>query len=123
MFGPTANVAWCGTRSADWPHVIAGGTRPGGRQQFNRVVSGEQRVNAVLDWLRRPAAIRPRFVTLYFDTVDTAGHLYGPDDARTSAAIADVDARIGMLVDGLKALRPPAKLGRASWRARGCQYV
>src|SRR3546814_4430732 len=28
----------------------------------------------------------------------------------TSAAIADVDARIGMLVDGLKALRQPANL-------------
>src|SRR3546814_15427657 len=70
MFWPGANVAWGGTRAADWPHVITGGTRPEDWQQFNQVVSGEQRVNAVLDWLRRPAAIRPRFVTLYFDTVD-----------------------------------------------------
>lgn len=110
MFWPGANVAWGGTRAADWPHAITGGTRPEDWQQFNQVVTGEQRVNAVLDWLRRPAAIRPKFVTLYFDTVDTAGHIYGPADARTTAAIADVDAKIGMLVDGLKALRQPANL-------------
>ena len=37
-------------------------------------VTNTQRVNSVLDWLRRPADIRPEFVTLYFDTIDSAGH-------------------------------------------------
>jgi predicted AlkP superfamily pyrophosphatase or phosphodiesterase len=110
MFWPGANVAWGGTRASEWPNVISGGTRPEDWQQFNQAVTGEQRVNAVLDWLRRPAAVRPKFVTLYFDTVDTAGHQYGPDDARTTQAVADIDGKIGMLVDGLKALRQPANL-------------
>jgi len=110
MFWPGSNVAWGGTRDPEWPHDITGGTRPEDWQQFNQAVTGEQRVNAVLDWLRRPAAIRPKFVTLYFDTVDTAGHEYGPDDARTTAAVADIDSKIGMLVDGLKALHQPANL-------------
>lgn len=110
MFWPGANVAWGGTRDPEWPHDISGGTRPEDWQQFNQAVTGEQRVNAVLDWLRRPAAIRPKFVTLYFDTVDTAGHEYGPDDPRTTQAVADIDAKIGMLVDGLKALHQPANL-------------
>ncbi|TPG22380.1 alkaline phosphatase family protein [Sphingomonas koreensis] len=110
MFWPGANVAWGGQQEATWPHDITGGTRPEDWQQFNQAVTGEQRVNAVLDWLRRPAAIRPKFVTLYFDTVDTAGHAYGPDDARTTAAVADVDGKIAMLVDGLKALGQPANL-------------
>ncbi|MCM8729456.1 ectonucleotide pyrophosphatase/phosphodiesterase [Hephaestia sp. GCM10023244] len=110
MFWPGANVAWGGTRATAWPHDISGGTRPEDWQQFNQVIANPQRVNAVLDWLRRPAAIRPRFVTLYVDTVDTAGHIYGPDDARTTAAIADADAAIGMLVDGLATLRQPANL-------------
>lgn len=110
MFWPGANVAWGGAKAAKWPNDVTGGTRPEDWQQFNQAVTGEQRVNAVLDWLRRPAAIRPKFVTLYFDTVDTAGHEYGPDDARTTAVVADIDKKIGMLVDGLKALHQPANL-------------
>jgi len=110
MFWPGANVAWGGSRAAEWPNDVTGGTRPEDWQQFNQAVTGEQRVNAVLDWMRRPPAIRPKFVTLYFDTVDTAGHEYGPDDARTTAAVADIDTKIGMLVDGLKALHQPANL-------------
>jgi predicted AlkP superfamily pyrophosphatase or phosphodiesterase len=110
MFWPGANVAWGGTRAAEWPHDIAGGTRPEDWQQFNQAVSNTQRVNAVLDWLRRPAKIRPEFVTLYFDTVDTAGHIYGPADPRTTQAIAEIDGKIGMLVDGLERLHQPANL-------------
>jgi predicted AlkP superfamily pyrophosphatase or phosphodiesterase len=64
----------------------------------------------VLDWLRRPAAIRPAFVTLYFDTVDTVGHHFGPGDPHTTAAVAEVDARIGDLVSGLATLGQPANL-------------
>jgi predicted AlkP superfamily pyrophosphatase or phosphodiesterase len=110
MFWPGANVAWGGTRAAEWPNTIRGGTRPEDWQQFNQAVTGEQRVNAVLDWMRRPAAIRPRFVTLYFDTVDTAGHEFGPDDKQTTAAVADIDKTIGQLVEGLKEIGQPANL-------------
>lgn len=110
MFWPGSNVAWGGHEEKDAHHTTVGGTRPEDWQQFNMAVTGEQRVNAVLDWLRRPAAVRPKFVTLYFDTVDTAGHEYGPDDPHTDAAIADIDRTIGMLVDGLKTLHQPANL-------------
>src|SRR3546814_5580408 len=79
-------------------------------QRFDQHVSGAQRVNAVLDWLRRPADIRPAFVTLYFDIVDTAGHRFGPDSAEVNTAIGEVDARIGDLVAGLAAMRQPAHL-------------
>ncbi len=110
MFWPGANVAIGGTPVPGAHGRIDGGTRPEDWQQFNQQVSGTQRVNAVLDWLRRPAAIRPRLVTLYFDAVDTAGHTYGPDDARTTAAAADVDASIGLLVRGLADLGQSANL-------------
>src|SRR3546814_15277758 len=40
MFWPGANVAWGGTRAADWPHVIPGGTRPAARRQ-DRESAGE----------------------------------------------------------------------------------
>lgn len=110
MFWPGSNVPVGGTRAAKWPNAVTGGTRPDDWQQFNQAVSGHQRVAAVIDWMRRPPAIRPRFITLYFDTIDTAGHLYGPDDKRTTAAVGEIDATIGALVDGLKALGQPVNL-------------
>ena len=63
-----------------WPgsEVAIGGVRPSDWLRYDQAVSNVQRVNTVLDWMRRPAAIRPAFVTLYFDTVDTAGHRFGP---------------------------------------------
>ena len=109
MFWPGANVGWGG--KADGPHgLVTGGIRPSDWQQFNQAVTGNSRVDAVIDWLRRPAATRPRFVTLYFDTVDTAGHEGGPDAPATTQAVADVDASITRLVDGLRTLGQPANL-------------
>lgn len=103
MFWPGSNVGWGGTRAR--PNAMTeGGFRPADWQAFNQAVSNTQRVNAVLDWLRRPPAIRPRLVTVYFDTVDTAGHEFGPDDPRTTAAVGEVDGHIGALLTGLKDL-------------------
>lgn len=110
MFWPGSNVAWGGTRASEWPHVTTGGTRPRDWQQFGEAVDNRQRVDAIIDWLRRPAATRPRFLTLYFDAVDTAGHSYGPADPRTTQVVSTVDAAIGQLVGDLAALGQPANL-------------
>jgi predicted AlkP superfamily pyrophosphatase or phosphodiesterase len=110
MFWPGANVAWGGTLKPHSYGAVDGGTRPEDWQQFNQAVSGEQRVNAVLDWLRRPAAIRPKFLTLYFDTVDSAGHAFGPAAPETTKAVGEVDALIGTLRQGLADLGQPANL-------------
>ena len=107
---PGSSVAWGGARAAAWPNDINGGTRPSDWHPYGEAVTGEQRVRAVMDWLRRSAATRPRFLTLYFDTVDTAGHRYGPDDARTTTAVAALDRTIGGLVEELSALGQPANL-------------
>jgi len=98
MFWPGSEVAIHEDRPEDW-------------QRYDQAVTNIQRVNTVLDWMRRPAAIRPQLITLYFDTVDTAGHRFGPGrSAELDAAIAEVDARIGDLVDGLAAIGQPANL-------------
>ncbi|WBX85880.1 ectonucleotide pyrophosphatase/phosphodiesterase [Sphingosinicella microcystinivorans] len=97
MFWPGSEVAIHGTRPQDW-------------LRYDKAVSGTQRINTVLDWMRRPATIRPRFVTLYFDTVDTVGHELGPDAPETTAALAEVDRLIGDLVGGLGALGQPANI-------------
>ncbi|MFO6447255.1 ectonucleotide pyrophosphatase/phosphodiesterase [Erythrobacter sp. NE805] len=92
MFWPGSEVPFEGRRPSDW-------------LRYDKNFSNVQRVNTLIDWLRRPADMRPAFATLYFDTVDTIGHDFGPDSAEVNAALAEVDARIGELVDGA------AKLG------------
>ena len=110
MFWPGSNVPWGGTQDKAFPRAVHGGTRPSDWAQFNQQIGGTQRVNMVLDVLRRPADIRPRFVTLYFDTVDTVGHVSGPDAPETAQALAEVDGHIGDLIAGLKALGQPVNL-------------
>jgi predicted AlkP superfamily pyrophosphatase or phosphodiesterase len=110
MFWPGSNVAWGGTLQADAHRSVTGGTRPHDWQQFNSAVSDRQRVDAIIDWLRRPAATRPRFLTLYIDEVDIAGHDVGPDAPGVNAAIGKADQAIGQLLAGLAELRQPANL-------------
>jgi predicted AlkP superfamily pyrophosphatase or phosphodiesterase len=50
----TATVFWPGTE------VPFGGVRPQSWMPYNEAVTGPQRVDQVIDWLRRPAATRPR---------------------------------------------------------------
>jgi predicted AlkP superfamily pyrophosphatase or phosphodiesterase len=97
MFWPGSVVAYHGTRPQDW-------------FPFDENVTMTQRVDTVLDWVRRPAAIRPRFITLYFDTVDTAGHRHGPDSPEVNDALRQVDLQIGHLRDGLAAMKQPADI-------------
>ncbi len=96
-----------GVRTATefWPGSEAAihGVRPGHWEPFSQSKSGDRRVDSLLAWLDLPADQRPSFLTLYFDAVDTGGHLFGPDAEATNKAIASTDASIGRLLDGLKA--------------------
>ncbi|BBE32792.1 alkaline phosphatase family protein [Sphingosinicella microcystinivorans] len=108
----TAEKAGIRTGTMFWPgsEVAIHGARPQDWLRYDKAVSGTQRINTVLDWMRRPAAIRPRFVTLYFDTVDTVGHELGPDAPETTAAFAEVDRLIGELISGLKVIGQSANI-------------
>ena len=96
-----------GVRSASffWPGSEAeiGGRRPGTWKRYVEEVPLADRVDTVLAWLLRPDSLRPRFVTLYFSTVDHAGHDFGPHSAETRAAVLATDSAIGRLVGGLQA--------------------
>jgi predicted AlkP superfamily pyrophosphatase or phosphodiesterase len=108
----TANKAGVRTATMFWPgsEVAIHETRPPDWLRYDENVGYAQRVNTILDWMRRPADIRPAFVTLYFEAVDSAGHEFGPDSAEVNAAITEVDARVGELVAGLAAMRQPVQL-------------
>lgn len=107
---PGSNVAWGGVVSDGYPRTIEGGVRPSDWRQYNEAISDRQRVDDVIDWLRRPAATRPRLLTLYFDRVDTAGHAHGPDSPELNAAVRQVDAAIGRLREELATLGQPADI-------------
>lgn len=87
-----------------WPgsDVEIGGQRPSRWLPFDDDFPNEARVDQVLEWLRLPDAERPRFLTLYFSDVDSAGHAFGPESAEVMAAAAAVDRLLGRLVDGLE---------------------
>ncbi|HEX8415296.1 MAG TPA: ectonucleotide pyrophosphatase/phosphodiesterase [Sphingomicrobium sp.] len=110
MFWPGANVALGGSRAKDWPNPVTGGVRPADWQHFNQQLPNNQRVDTVIDWLRRPTATRPTFLTVYFDTVDTAGHQFGPASDETTKAVAEIDTIVGRLVTELDKLGQPANI-------------
>jgi predicted AlkP superfamily pyrophosphatase or phosphodiesterase len=98
----TAERAGISTATMFWPGSDAAfrGVRPRKWLPFDGAMPESKRVDQVLAWLD----IRPRagFATLYFDTVDHDGHEFGPDAPETTRAMAEVDARIGDLLAGLK---------------------
>lgn len=104
-----------GVRSATmfWPgsEVELDGIRPSDWWPFSQALSNDRRIEAVIDWMRRPTEIRPKLIALYFDTVDTAGHFFGPAPGKKlNAAIAAVDQNLGDLVRDLAVLEQPANI-------------
>ena len=92
------------TATEFWPGTEADiqGVRPSFYSAFNEAVPSDARVDKLLSWMDGPEVDRPRFFTLYFDIVDTAGHHHGPDSPEVNAAAATVDGAIGRLIAGLK---------------------
>ena len=101
----TAERAGVRTATMFWPgsDLPIRGIQPHDWKMYDKKFLADQRVDQVLAWLGRPAAERPRFVTLYFDEVDTWGHNAGPDSPEVNAALARADASVARLVAGLKA--------------------
>jgi predicted AlkP superfamily pyrophosphatase or phosphodiesterase len=87
-----------------WPgsEVAIGGRRPSFWLPYDDDLPNARRVDQLLEWLQRPEAERPGFLTLYFSDVDTAGHDFGPESSEVREAVARVDAEIGRLVAGVE---------------------
>jgi predicted AlkP superfamily pyrophosphatase or phosphodiesterase len=103
-----------GMRSACffWPGSEAeiAGERPTYYLHFDNKYPDEKRIDQVIDWLKLPAEQRPHFITLYYSSVDHAGHEYGPDSPQTAEAVKHVDELMGTLEEDLKALHMPIDL-------------
>jgi predicted AlkP superfamily pyrophosphatase or phosphodiesterase len=86
-----------------WPGTEAEihGVRPDHWIPFDDSLTSRQRVDKLLSWIDEPGP-KPSFDTLYFDTVDHAGHEHGPDSAELNTALGDVDDALGYLVAQLR---------------------
>jgi predicted AlkP superfamily pyrophosphatase or phosphodiesterase len=100
----TAERRGLATAPLFWPGSEAPihGTRPRYWEPYNEELPGPARVERVLEWLDLPARDRPRFLTLYFEDVDTAGHDDGPDSQALREAVMRADGYLGQLVAGLE---------------------
>lgn len=80
------------------------GARPTHYLNYDRHHDSAARVDQVLAWLAEPAPAPLRFCALYLETVDNAGHRFGPDDLRTGAAVKEADDAVARLLAGLDRL-------------------
>jgi predicted AlkP superfamily pyrophosphatase or phosphodiesterase len=100
-----AEKAGVRTATWSWPGSEAAiqGVRPSAWRVYDASVPLDDRVDQVLAWVGRSDAQAPRLVTLYMEQVDHAGHDHGPDSPAYAAAVVEVDAAVGRLLDGLQA--------------------
>lgn len=88
-----------------WPGSEARihGVRPTYWKVYDGDVPHEERIQQVLDWIDMPEGERPELITLYFSTVDSAGHRWGPREAPVQEALEEIDGQLTALLDGLEA--------------------
>ena len=91
----SAPLFWPGSEA---PHQ---GVSPTYSQPYDEAQPHSTRVDQILQWIDLPTAQRPRFLTLYFEDTDDAGHDHGPDSQEVRDAITRDDGYVGRLVDGL----------------------
>ena len=92
---PTAILFWPGSEAA------IHGVRPRRFLPYDEPMTASARVDGVVEWLREPDATRPRFVSLYLQNTDDAGHRGGPSSALAREGIREIDTALGRLRDGL----------------------
>lgn len=97
----TASIYWVGT---DIPIC---GTYPSYWHDWYEEpqLSYPERVQEAIRLASLPARKRPRLIMVYFDDPDHAGHVYGPMADETRDMFREMDALMGELYKGLKALR------------------
>ncbi len=79
--------------------------RPDYYHSYEHTLDYETRVKGVLDWLKLPDSLNPRFISLYFDETDSKAHRFGTNSKELNQGISRVDSMIRMLDSGLISLK------------------
>lgn len=95
----TANKQGLLTATMFWPGSDAeiNGMRPDYYYAYNGAISPNDRIDQVIKWLEW-GSNRPQLITLYFEDVDHAGHLYGPHSQAVERSVMSIDRYLGKLM-------------------------
>jgi len=69
---------------------------------FDNTVTERVKVDAILGWLDLPEAERPHLIMSYWRGADSVGHDHGPDSPRVLDALAQQDAELVRLMEGIE---------------------
>jgi len=97
----TANVNWVNAQ------VATAGLKNIYQYKKKKDITTEDRIAAILDWLKMPEDKRPHLITLYFNNTDHAGHQSGPDSEETRQAVHEIDEAIGQIVAAVETTQLP----------------
>lgn len=90
--------------AAMWPgsDVKIHGMYPNQYLRYNASVSFETRVERIIEWFSAPKDESVDFVVLYWEEPDESGHRLGPQNPEMDKVIADIDEKLGFLMNELK---------------------
>jgi len=97
----SASFYWVGAEAA------IRGVRPTYYYKFNSLISMNDRIRYVRNWLSLPEDIRPHLITFYIPDVDHEEHLHGVDSKQVEEAVHYVDRSIAHLVSTIDSLNLP----------------
>ncbi|MCX7876683.1 MAG: ectonucleotide pyrophosphatase/phosphodiesterase [Melioribacteraceae bacterium] len=103
-FWETAERQGIKTASYFWPgsEVKLGYRKPSYAEKYDGKKSHDERINGVINWLKLPQELRPRFITLYFSDTDDKGHKFGPNSKEVNEAIKLLDNVAKKIFDKLE---------------------
>ncbi|XP_031721985.1 ectonucleotide pyrophosphatase/phosphodiesterase family member 5 [Anarrhichthys ocellatus] len=90
--------------AAMWPgsDVKIHGVFPNRYLPYNASVSFETRVERIIEWFSAPKEEAVDFGVLYWEEPDESGHSLGPESSLMDPVIADIDEKLGFLINELK---------------------
>lgn len=90
--------------------VAVNGKYPKYYRKFNMETPGQDIIDQAVSWFKMPKAERPKFMTIYFSAVDSAGHKNGPDSDKVKETISTLDAQLGGLFEELDRMPFPVNV-------------
>lgn len=97
----SASFYWVGAEAA------IRGVRPTYYYKFNNLITMDDRIRDVRNWLTLPEEARPHLITFYIPDVDHQEHLHGVNSKQVQDAVHYVDHSIALLVSTIDSLNLP----------------
>ena len=101
-----ATVYWVGS------DVAVKGSHPNYWEDYQKrpLLTLEQRVDKIINYLKMPASKRPSLIMAYFEEPDASGHHFGPISATTRKSFERVDSLLQNLWQRISALPVASKV-------------